>query len=294
MKRYKIVIISMSLLLAILIYIAVSIYISYNWLTVHEYEYTTEKLKADQKVKMLVLSDLHDHEFGGHNQRLVEKVRGQNPDLILLVGDILNEDAVDARIPCELIEELKGIAPVCFSLGNHEEVYIENNHPELIQELEEAGAVVLDKAYVDLETDGVALRLGGMYDYAFGKNGDDSASVVPDDVKDFLLKYQDTDRVKVMMAHRPDSFIFGDAASTWNVDFVVSGHNHGGQVVLPFWGGLYGGDQGWFPKYVHGMYQKDKIQMFVTSGLGSHRQALPRFNNPPEIAVVTIAGKNSK
>jgi predicted MPP superfamily phosphohydrolase len=91
-----------------------------------------------------------------------------------------------------------------------------------------------------------------------------------------------------MLAHRPDSFIFGEASVTWDIDLVVSGHLHGGQVVVPFKGGLIGGDQGWFPKYVHGLYEKDDINIFITSGLGSSRKVLPRFNNPPEIAVLRL------
>ena len=156
------------------------------------------------------------------------------------------------------------------------------------EELEAAGAVVLDKEYVDVEVDGIQIRLGGMYDYAFGLNGNNDASSAPDDTRSFLEDFQNTDRLKIMLAHRPDSFIFGDASKVWDVDLVISGHNHGGQVVLPFLGGLYGGDQGFFPEYVHGMYEKDNFQMLVTSGLGSDRQKLPRFNNPPEIAVLEI------
>lgn len=160
----------------------------------------------------------------------------------------------------------------------------------LVEEIEQAGATVLDEAYVDLDVNGEEVRLGGMYTYAFGLNANNDAEAAPEDVKDFLEEYQDTDRFKIMMAHRPDSFIFGDAAAVWDVDLVVSGHDHGGQVVVPFAGGLYGGDQGWFPEYIHGMYEKDGLQLFVTSGLGSHKQLLPRFNNPPEIAVIICSG----
>ena len=183
---------------------------------------------------------------------------------------------------------LKDTAPIYYALGNHEIDYMENGHPELTEELEAAGAVVLDKEYVDVEVDGIQIRLGGMYDYAFGLNGNNDASSAPDDTRSFLEDFQNTDRLKIMLAHRPDSFIFGDASKVWDVDLVISGHNHGGQVVLPFLGGLYGGDQGFFPEYVHGMYEKDNFQMLVTSGLGSDRQKLPRFNNPPEIAVLEI------
>ena len=83
-------------------------------------------------------------------------------------------------------------------------------------------------------------------------------------------------------------FIFGDAASVWDVDLVVSGHDHGGQVVVPFAGGVFGGDQGYFPKYVHGMYEKERLHLFVSSGLGSANEPLPRVNNLPEVAVVEI------
>ena len=102
------------------------------------------------------------------------------------------------------------------------------------------------------------------------------------------MDFQDTDRLKIMMAHRPDSFIFGDAASVWDVDLVVSGHDHGGQVVVPFAGGVFGGDQGYFPKYVHGMYEKERLHLLVSSGLGSANEPLPRVNNLPEVAVVEI------
>ena len=84
------------------------------------------------------------------------------------------------------------------------------------------------------------------------------------------------------------SFIFGDASQVWDIDLVISAHNHGGQVVLPFAGGLYGGDQGWFPQYVHGLYHKDNLRLFITSGLGTDREKFPRFNNPPEIAVLDV------
>lgn len=127
-----------------------------------------------------------------------------------------------------------------------------------------------------------------MYDYAFGLYGNDSVESMDPEIRSFLEEYQDTDSLKVMMSHRPDSFIFGDASSAWAVDLVVSGHDHGGQVVLPVLGGVFGGDQGYFPQYIHGMYQKDQMHIFVTSGLGSHGEILPRINNIPEIAVLHI------
>lgn len=270
----------------LVIYIVANIYMSGNYLVVNEYEFVTDKVT--QEITLLVIADLHNHEFGDGNEELVQKIQQQNPDLILLDGDFLNGNSENADVPCELIRKLKEIAPVYYAFGNHEFDYTNNGHLELVQQLQAAGAIVLDEAYVDMEVEETSLRLGGMYDYAFGLGGNDKASEVPQDVKAFLEDFQNADHLKIMMSHRPDSFIFGDAASYWDIDLVISGHNHGGQVVVPFLGGLYGGDQGWFPEYVHGMYQKDGMNLFVTSGLGSHDQIQKRFNNPPEIAVLKI------
>lgn len=282
-KVYKIIIIIFAFLV---LFLLGNIWTSSNVLTVKNYEYRTEK--STQDIRFVVLSDLHGHEFGKNNKKLVDKVREQETDFILLDGDFLNEDAESVEPICNLVKELSEFAPVYYALGNHEMAYIEKNNTDLLTELELAGAKVLEEDYIDFDINGTAFRLGGMYDYAFGLNGNDESSAIKTQTGDFLKEFQDTDRLKIMMAHRPDSFIFGDAASAWNIDLVVSGHNHGGQIVVPFRGGLYGGDQGWFPQYVHGMYEKDGMDIFVTSGLGSYSQKLPRFNNLPEIAVITV------
>lgn len=266
-----------------------SIYMSANCLTVNTYTWKTEKISG--KVKLVVLSDLHDHEFGKENKRLIREVEEQQPDLILLDGDMLNEDSRDAHVPVTLVRELVKIAPVYYAKGNHEETYMQDGHEELIGELQDAGAIYLDQDYVDVQVHGETIRIGGLYAYAFGLDGNDSAEAVDPEIREFLEAYQDTDCLRVMLSHRPDSFIFGDVSSVWKVELVISGHNHGGQVVLPFLGGVFGGDQGYFPKYIHGMYQKDQMQIFATSGLGSHSEKLPRINNIPEIAVIELVNR---
>lgn len=145
-----------------------------------------------------------------------------------------------------------------------------------------------DKSYVDIDLGGVLVRLGGKYDYALGLNGNDTVLTAPEDALSFLQDYKNTNRVKIMLSYRPESYVLGDVSKTWKIDLIICGHVHGGQVVLPFLGGLYGGDQEWFSKYVHGLYQKENFQMFITSGLGSDTQKFPRFNNPPEIVVLNI------
>lgn len=286
MKQHKYLKITISLILLIALITAASIFLSYNVLTVRTFSYETDK--AVDPVRAVVISDLHEHEFGKDNVKLVEKIREQEPDIILMVGDFVNQDSTESTVVVKLVEQLSKLAPVCYSLGNHEESYMAKTDWKFPKEIEKAGAHFLDKEYVDMDIRGTKLRIGGMFSYAFGADGKDSAAAAPEDVKNFLMDFQDTERLKIMMAHRPDSFIFGDAASVWDVDLVVSGHDHGGQVVVPFAGGVFGGDQGYFPKYVHGMYEKERLHLFVSSGLGSANEPLPRVNNLPEVAVVEI------
>ena len=291
------------IILLILIWFVGEILVSYHWMKVNRYPVQVRNLRyadtvTDAGFKMVVISDLHDHEFGKDNEKLIRCVKEQDPEMIILDGDMLNEDSKSDRVPVRLVKGLAEIAPVYYALGNHELDYIGaaegkkmQKHPEdsgLVKDLTDAGACVLEEGYRDVEIGGCKVRIGGMYEYAFALDGDNSAENLTGDVRDFLEEFQNTDRYKIMLCHRPDSFVFGDASDYWKIDLVISGHDHGGQVVIPFKGGLYGGDQGWFPPYVHGLYRTGRIRLFVTSGLSSEKQKLPRWNNRPEIAVLNV------
>ena len=257
------------------------IYISYNKLQTKTYELESESTQ----LKVVVISDLHENNL----PNLCEQIREQSPDSILVVGDMINSTSPNSLKVTKLMKQLVKISPVYYSLGNHELEYIEKGTSDLVKDLKSTGVVVLDKNYVDININNSNIRIGGMYEYAFGNKGNLVKKENMDkEVYNFLCDFQDTDNYKIMMAHRPDSFIFGDASKVWNIDLVVSGHNHGGQVILPFLGGLYGGDQGWFPEYVDGMYKLNNINLFVTRGLGSNEKKLPRFNNRPEISIIDI------
>lgn len=275
--------------IAIAVFIKVEIYISYNSLEAEEYTISSDRINSE--VKLALISDLHDHTFGEKNEELVQMLKEQEPDLILMAGDIINDISKDSHVAVELIEQVKDIAPVYYSLGNQEEDYIGRGTSDLLNELKDAGAIVLDESYQDIQVNGNAIRLGGMYDYAFALDGNNTTRKknMRPSLYQFLTDFQDTDSYRLMMAHRPDSFIFGDAAKTWEIDLVVSGHNHGGQVILSFLGGIYGGDQGWFPKYVDGVHHFKKVKnMVITRGLGSGEEKLPRFNNKPEVVMIYL------
>ena len=65
-----------------------------------------------------------------------------------------------------------------------------------------------------------------------------------------------------------------------------------GPAVGALLGGVFGGDQGMFPAYVHGICEKDGLTLAITSRLGSQREAPPRFRNPPESMVLDLLPEN--
>lgn len=273
-------------------FVLFELWYSYDYLTVTSYAFTTGKLT--QPVRAVILADMHDHEFGRDNARLIAAVQAEKPDVILMVGDMLNRDSADAGKAVALVRTLSADTPVYYAMGNHEIDYAlaqgDYSREKLTAQLTQAGATVLDRAYADIDVRGQRLRIGGMYDYAFALDARNSTNPerMNPAVYQFLTAFQDTERLTLMLTHRPDSFIFGEASATWTIDLVVSGHLHGGQVILPFLGGVWGGDQHFFPEYVYGIYEKDKLNLLITSGLGSNVQKVPRLNNPPEIVVLNL------
>lgn len=268
-------------IMAISSFLYYEVYISYNKLT--QSNYTIKNEKIDNDINIVIISDLHDNNLGENNQKLIDKINSISPDIVLVVGDMLNEYSKDSNIVTNLMKQISQNYKVFYSLGNTEEDYIKLGTSDLLKELESSGITVLDNEYEDLKVGESTIRIGGMYDYAFGE--------INEDTYNFLCDFQNTDSYKVMMSHRPDSFIFGDASEVWDIDLVVSGHTHGGQVRLPYLGGIYVGDQGWFPEYDKGLFDLNKIKIVITSGIGSSKQKIPRFNNIPEVVNLKISNK---
>ena len=261
-----------------------SIWISYNWLTVTHF--TVRSSKISEPFRIVLVSDLHEHQFGRDNEKLAVKIREQSPDLIIIDGDMINGDSENADTAVELVRALKETAPVYYSFGNHEYSYMEAGHGDLTEELEAAGAVVLNYQSIDIDVKGNQIRLGGLYEYGFEtgmQSEEENERAIP-----YLEEYADTDRYLIMCAHRPESFYPWDMADQWGIDLVLSGHLHGGQVIIPGVGGLYNSLDGFFPKFDYGQYKLGDSDMVITRGLGSNPKMLPRFNNPPEIAVVEV------
>lgn len=267
-------------------------------LTTAYYELGSEKIKSSFRIALI--SDLHRESFGENNADLVALTAGQEPDIICVDGDMLEKSHTpeedDALV--SLIERLSAVAPIYMAAGNHDYIaYCVSpillgpeydgmaGRSELTERLEAAGAVFLESDYEEIEVNGNRLRIGGFYPFAFRSEYDSDGSW--EVREEFLSEYCDTDSFKLMLSHRPDTFIYGDAGSAWDIDLVLSGHTHNGVIALPFGLGAIWTSEGWFPKYDRGEFELGSMTMIISSGFSGNR-GIPRVFNPPELVFVDV------
>lgn len=285
----------MLLLSGIVVLLIVGLVIKNN---LYESEYSLSSIsyevKADKiqkSIRLVQITDLHNSIFGDNNQNLLDLVAEQAPDLILITGDLLNSDESETDIATNLISGLGSIAPVYVSLGNHEVEYQQNYGIDITQLYEDTGAVVLDRQYQDLEVNGQKVRLGGIYGYCLPEKYLETNEANPEECA-FLSDFQNTDLYTILMCHMPVCWMINDGLDEWDVDCVLAGHVHGGQVILPLIGGVYAPDMGWFPGKLQGLYSSEdgSSTMVLSTGLGN-TESVPRFNNIPEVVTVDILPK---
>lgn len=246
--------------------------------------YCVNNTKNDAKLKFVVITDLHNKEYGEKNADLAELVKEQNPDFIAVCGDMVNRGDPDTTKMKDVLEKLSKIAPTYCCLGNHERDNAAKFGTDFKSETNSTGAVLLDNEYIKFTKNGKSVLIGGMSDYPYYE-----FYTPDDDVPSRTLWEEFAEKAKnnftILLHHQPE-YIAEDAKKT-DIDLIVCGHTHGGQIQLPFIGGVIAPNQGLFPKYDKGEFDLDGTKMIVCAGL-SNTVFIPRINNQVEIGVVTV------
>ena len=227
------------------------------------------------------VSDLHNAQIGKDNEKLIKMLKQNNPDVIAITGDIIDSRHTNIEVALDFAEKAVEIAPCYYVAGNHESRIEE--YDEFEQNLQDIGVVVLNDEQISLTKNGETIELMGILDPTF--ETDDLSVVGENIVKQKLDKMIfDGNEFTVLLAHRPELF---EIYSSYDIDLVVSGHTHGGQVRLPFIGSLAVPSQGFFPKYDAGEYSNGNTKMIISRGIGNSMVPL-RINNPPEVVLIEL------
>ena len=250
------------------------------------------------------MSDLHGNCFGKKQERLREKIREENPDIIMITGDMVNfydDKKVDDFI--ELLGWLSREYTVVYEPGNHEICSIDRKDEErgegygsFVEKVKGTGAIYLDNAVFCWKPENSQTDQKGLFIYGlalekmyFGKLWN---YVEPDaGHMEELIGPAKEDGFNILLAHHPD---YLEVYEEWGADLVLSGHIHGGIARLPLIGGVLSPVMRLFPRYDGGVYmgKNHRTQMVLSRGLGSHTIPLRPFN-PPELVVVTLKSENA-
>jgi predicted MPP superfamily phosphohydrolase len=229
-------------------------------------------------LRIVQISDIHY----GHwmtverFQKVIECILEQHPDVIAITGDFLHGyrwEAVHPRLLAELAEAFRPLAKACLTvgvLGNHDHW---TDASAVRAMLEEVGIVDLSNTTHTLRRGGDLLHLAGV----------DDVWEEHDRLEDVLAQLPE-DGAAILLAHEPD---FADeSAAAGRFDLQISGHSHGGQVVLPFIGPPV--TPYLAHKYPNGLYRVGEMLLYTNRGVGMG-DVLVRFNCRPEVTVFTLS-----
>lgn len=253
-----------------------------NSIVITKSEYGNAKIPKEFDGYVIAhISDLHNKEFGPNQNILLNKLKSTSPDIIVITGDLLDRRRFDLNIAMKFLEGAVQIAPVYYVSGNHEAW--SHQYPSIKRELLKAGIQVLDDSMIELSIGTSSMNLLGVKDPAF-LTFDALGRTDTSQLKESLRQWSSNEGFQILLSHRPELF---NLYAENNLDLIFSGHAHGGQVRIPFIGGLIAPDQGFFPQYTSGSHTKDQSTMFVSRGLGNSIIPIRVFNRP-EIVVVTL------
>ena len=202
-------------------------------------------------------------------ERVVEETNALNADIVAITGDIVEREPCIDWIP-ETLGRLKANSGVYYVLGNHDLCV---NIERLKTALAVAGLVHLGAECHQLSVRGVPIILGGN-ELPWFKSPSNFDNVPPHDKSGLPLR--------ILLAHSPDEFKWAQAN---DVDLVLAGHLHGGQVRLPLFGAIVAPSR-YGIRYALGVFTAGNTVMHVSRGTGSLTPL--RYNCPPEISLLTL------
>lgn len=207
-------------------------------------------------------------------QEMVELSNRQQPDLVAVTGDFIERTSM-ARQVAETLSQLRASVGRYFVLGNHDRII---DYKHLRRCLSQVGLTDLSGYCEPLVVRGQKILIAGNEAPWFVPSGDINACYTA--IKQDLAEGEYP--LRIVLAHSPDQI---DWAVAKDVDLMIAGHLHGGQICLPWIGPLRSPSRYGF-KYIGGVYYREPTLLCVSRGISA--QFPFRWNCPPELVKLVL------
>ena len=258
----------------------------YNALIVRHY--IIEAPEIASCIRIALITDLHSCAYGEGQRELVDAIDAEAPDLVLLGGDIFDDNLPDDNTEA-FLRAISSQFPAYYVTGNHEYWSGETSFTHKMATLRENGIVRLSGEMVEVEVSGVRIAICGVDDpYAWADSFgfiERTEGSFRDQVEQVGAQVKN-DMYTILLTHRPELL---NVYSRYPFYLVLAGHAHGGQWRIPgIMNGLFAPNQGLFPKYAGGRYEQNNTVMIVSRGLARESTRAPRWYNPPELVIIDL------
>lgn len=260
--------------------IPIGVYATYFepfWLRVDEATLAVNDI--DDDIRIGVFSDLETTSIGSYENGALDRLIALEPDIVMIPGDLhsLDPDRLDEWSSpfTELMQRLVDAVP---------NVLLVSGHSDTVSDLQRitrgTGARVLNNEIVTLELNGNVVHVAGISLH------DDRYDPAARQVAKRIAGH-DLPGVRVLLAHEPDAIRLLEGGT---VDLLVSGHTHGGQVSIPFFGPPITASR--VPRHVAagGLHELNGTPVYVSTGVGRERGNAPqlRFGVRPSIGIIDL------
>ena len=239
-------------------------------------KYNIKSKKIDKNIKIAFLSDLHNRDISYKIKNILDN---EKPDIVLFGGDMVNEkiSKIDSFIKLNKLLKYKKY----YVYGNHECKMDIDDFKEYENIINHLDLTKLNNKKINLSK---KIELYGFVSEIEKYLRFKKLALDKKYIEDNIGKFN-KNKFNILVAHNPLEF---DSYVDTDVDLVLSGHVHGGEIKLPLIGALFSPDYSLFPKYSEGLYAKKNTKMIVSRGLGYSERLPIRILNKAEVVIINL------